>query len=808
MRTLGIIALVILAVACQSPEEQVQEHWTRAQAYLDEHKLEEAKIELLNILQLDPNDSKAHYQLGETLWELKDFPEARWQYREAVRTDPENIEKRVKVAQIEVVFGRTDEALKQAEKVLQRDPKNVEAHLIHGTLEFTKGHPEELLEDVQQVLAVDPKNVAALRLKARAFEIQQKPEETDAAYHELIAAEDSSLNRRMYAVFLGAQGRNDEALENYQRAVEVSDEPEHKTTARLALANFYLNQGDIDKTEEELLAARDENPKSGPLLLQLARFYAAQDKLDQARSMLELRVQQEPDSAEPLMILADFEAQTGKPEEALKTVEKALEVDPKNELARLRKAEYLMDRSASDPTLAKEARALLASVLEDNPNSVRGLFTQAKFLLLDGRAEDAIPKLQRVVEEQPSTNAYLLLGQAYLNLRQFELARSELLRAVQLDANNVAARARLAALYLQMGERELASQEARQALARTPDDPRLQLVLAESLEGQGRMKDAVAVLKSIRYEGKRGVPILKLQAARLLRTAGAYQDAHQLLDELDAARPGDPKIVVEQALIDLFAQDLDAALERLDRAIQVNPDEARLYEMRGRVRMGITQGGKMLYPDEAEADLKRAIELDPDRAEASMQLAQLYTETGRLKDAVASYESAAKLEPGNAGLWVVLGALYEQSGRFEDAMRAYRSSTRIDPHNAIALNNLAWLLVEHGDGSDETMDRALTMAQDAKERMPQNPSVADTLGWVLLKKKVPNAAISLFKEAIEGYPKADPTRSLVRLHLAQAYSSNGEPERAIEQLKKALAEHETFPDRSKAESLLKRLETS
>ncbi|MFQ5538671.1 MAG: rhodanese-like domain-containing protein, partial [Gemmatimonadota bacterium] len=49
--------------------------------------------------------------------------------------------------------------------------------------------------------------------------------------------------------------------------------------------------------------------------------------------------------------------------------------------------------------------------------------------------------------------------------------------------------------------------------------------------------------------------------------------------------------------------DLGAALQRLDAAIEANPDEARLYQMRGRVRMGITTGGKLVFAEEAEARL-------------------------------------------------------------------------------------------------------------------------------------------------------------------------------------------------------------
>jgi tetratricopeptide (TPR) repeat protein len=806
MRILGIVLVACLLGACQSPEERLADHRERAAGYLEAEQLGEAKIELLNVLQLDPDDANAHYDLAETLWKLREYPEARWQFREAVRLDPNNVERRVRAAQVESIFGRSQDALAQIEKVLELDPDHVEGRLIHGTLMFTKGDADALLEDIEHVLELDAENVAALRLKGRAHEVLQQPDLAEATYRRLVEIDQTTLSYHLFAVFLGTQKRFEEAGENYARAVEAATEEDERTQARLALANFHLNMQDAEAAEKELIAARDENPKNARLLLQLARFYAAQGKAEQAEEMLELRAQQRPDSPEPLLVLADFLTQQGEEERALAAVDRALEVDPTFELARLRKAEYLMDHSRADPTLATEARQILNEVLEANPNSVRGMFTQAKFLLLDGRAQDAIPKLRRVVEEQPGTNAYLLLGQAYLVLGQFELARSELLRAVQLDANNVPARARLAALYLQMGERELAEQEAREALRRRPNDVRLRIVLADALAGLGRREQAISILSNLDFGGLELATEVKFQAARLLRQMGAYEQAHGILEEVAAARPGDPAVVVEQALIDLFAQDLGAALDRLDGAIEINPGEARLYEMRGRVRMGVSKGSQLVFAEEAEADFKKSIELDPDHVEAFIQLAQLYQMTDQVEAAIETYEKAVASESGNAGLLVVLGALYERVGRIQDAIRVYERATRIDPNQVIAKNNLAWLLAEHGPGDDATLDRALALASDAKERLPNNPFVADTLGWVLLKKNVPNAAIALFREAVEAYRVGDPNRSFVRYHLARAYETSGEPERAIEELEKALAESDSFPSRSEAEALLAELQ--
>ncbi len=86
--------------------------------------------------------------------------------------------------------------------------------------------------------------------------------------------------------------------------------------------------------------------------------------------------------------------------------------------------------------------------------------------------------------------------------------------------------------------------------------------------------------------------------------------------------------------------------------------------------------------------------------------------------------------------------------------------------------------------------------------------MADTLGWVMLKKQIPSAAISLFREAIEGYSPGHPLRGTVRYHVARAYEVNGEPDRAISELKKALGEVPSFAERDEVEAMLKELEAN
>jgi tetratricopeptide (TPR) repeat protein len=230
--------------------------------------------------------------------------------------------------------------------------------------------------------------------------------------------------------------------------------------------------------------------------------------------------------------------------------------------------------------------------------------------------------------------------------------------------------------------------------------------------------------------------------------------------------------------IDARQNKLEESYARVRAARDAHPEDARLHLLFGELSAGAGLRA------EAEAAFRKAIEVDPNQLAGYGSLAGLMIRTGRKDEAIATYEAALAQNPKSASLHLMLGSLLEAAGRSEDAMPHYEAAIEIDPELAVAKNNLAYLLAERG----QNLDRALDLAQEAKAELPDDPNAADTLGWVLYKKKVPAAAIGYLREAVGGLKPEDPNLPLVRHHLALAYEANEQPEQAIEALLQAVAE--------------------
>jgi len=101
-------------------------------------------------------------------------------------------------------------------------------------------------------------------------------------------------------------------------------------------------------------------------------------------------------------------------------------------------------------------------------------------------------------------------------------------------------------------------------------------------------------------------------------------------------------------------------------------------------------------PDDARDAYLRALDLDPDMAEAHVNLGRLFHVTGELGRAEPHYRDAVRLDPDDPTPHFNLGVLLEELGRQDEAVHAYRQAILRDPDFADAHCNLGLLLESLG----------------------------------------------------------------------------------------------------------------
>jgi tetratricopeptide (TPR) repeat protein len=233
----------------------------------------------------------------------------------------------------------------------------------------------------------------------------------------------------------------------------------------------------------------------------------------------------------------------------------------------------------------------------------------------------------------------------------------------------------------------------------------------------------------------------------------------------------------------------DEALAELDRWSKAGGPQDEIHRYRGQIYLSKGDAAA------GERELEKTIELNPRNYQTYLLLAQLKMKQKKLPEAIKEVD---KLIAGNKNYVpaYMLKAFYLQESKdIQGAIAGYRKTLELDPENPVASNNLAWLLVEN----NMNLEEALSLARTARKKIPEEPEMADTLGWIYYKMKNYTLAVDQFLFSVNNrrQPKAESY-----YHLGLAYKAKGDATQAKQMMRKALEVNPSFPNAADARKVV------
>lgn len=101
--------------------------------------------------------------------------------------------------------------------------------------------------------------------------------------------------------------------------------------------------------------------------------------------------------------------------------------------------------------------------------------------------------------------------------------------------------------------------------------------------------------------------------------------------------------------------------------------------------------------DNAVGYFENAVNKNPKRADAWVQVGYCKVKQGKNEEAIKAYQQAVQLKPDSDEVRNKLGDAYYYSGRLTEAIASYKEAARLRPHSAEAHYNLALVYSENGD---------------------------------------------------------------------------------------------------------------
>ena len=797
---------------------------------------------------------RAHLALGDT-------KSAQQAFQDTLALDRRFVPALLALAEVSVRQGKAGEAAKLADEAVAVAPENPQVWHFKGTLAQGRGDMraalesyakaialnERLLEprvarasllidlgqldeagrDVEQLRKLHPKQPRALYVRALYASKRGDDAVTRDTLAELTRAIDPApreLLRRSAPELLLIGGLAHHGLNQNEKASSyltdyLAVDPGH-VGARKLLASIKLSQGDVRDAIALLEPARKAAPKDPQVLTLLAsahmarREYAlasgyldealklsggaaevestvgfnliASGQTDQGLQHLQRAFEKDPGLSRAGLVLATNQLRRGNAKAAVATAEKVVQREPKNPVAL-----NLLGQARLATGDRKGARTAYEAAAAAEPGAIPARVNLAKLDLVERNVEGARARLEALLKDKPQDTAPMY----ELALLEDRVGRTEeairwLEKVRALERKHVAASAKLIDIYLRTKAPDKAAEVAKGLDAALPEDIDAQMVLGRAYVALGNSQAAQTSL------------------TRATRLAG-YNPARQ----------------TEVAGLELALGNLDGAIYSLDKALSGNPEYLPALALMTDVEIRKRELAK------AEQRARGIVKAHPQRAIGYRLLADVARERGNRSDALAGYQTAHAKEPstesairayqaqmlfGNPAKaaefmegWVkshpndvpALRALadgYLQTKNLTAARARYEDLLKRQAEDAYALNNFANVLLMLGDKG------ALERAERAHQLAPQDASIQDTLGWVLVQQGQLERGLRHLREA----RLREPNSPEIRYHLAAALARSGRAGEARDELEQALKSDRPFDSVGEARKLLSELPKS
>lgn len=645
----------------------------------------------------------------------------------------------------------------------------------------------DAVRTLADLVRTSPTLVEPRLLLAAALE---KIDNTSGAIKELrVAAEQqpgSSAIAMELARLLQAQGKFEDALVYLDRAAkhDALDVP-----TRRQVAAMLAHQGEVDRAVTLLKAAAQKNALDNPGLLLLAQLQRRQGLAAEADAVYQDLLARTPLDAETIESAADFYASQGKLEQARETLERIESIETRPGVRELALARFAERHETPDVATTHYAAATKAA-----PADATTWRERIGYLMRTARAGDAVAVADEALQTLPQ-NASLQSLKAYAaasaNLVNGQPDLQPLIDDLSKDPANARSLA-TAQLLQEEAAGRLSKQDGaarfRQLADRFPRHKPLQVEAARRTLAAGDVTKAseIAVRAMQAFPGDADVARL---ATNVFRQAGDWKQMESAAQQWrlrSLERPAEPDVAIAEAR--LARGDAAGAVKQLAphaEAASASPDDhaallityARALAAAGREAdaqalleplLPVSPRWRVAWMSIADGDVTNAQAalawLDRvaprvmnDSETERLALARAYYAVGSRFAQPRAHEQAEEIlaplsEQPDAGAdtFLLLASVLQASGDVAGAESSYRKALTIRPDEAMALNNLAYLLLMHGAGDD--VIEALALAAKAVALSPNVASFHDTFARARHKAGDRDGALQSFQRALNLEP--------------------------------------------------------
>lgn len=703
--------------------KSAEPYYQAALAYLGMGDYQTAYLSLIRATELDPKHQGAQQKLAEIIGsnaagtrDANVLKSVEQRVQSALAILPDNADVLGALGVTEYLLGRPDDATKHLQAALQKFPKHLQSAKALATIKLNQNDLAGAEEVLRKVAQEPPQSAEAQVALGRFYEMNRRGSDAEAAYRRAVSinpgygpalrdlaqlqlrsgqkadaektlvalsALPDKQYRPVHAIFLFEQGRQDEAIHEFERQVR-DDKEDREALSRLISAYFFTKR--FPEAENTINAALKKNPKNSAALIQRCQLYVITSKFAEAQVDLNQVLKLQPDLPAAHYLLSKVYQARGQRPLRRDQLAETLRLEPNMLSARLELAELLLGSGG-----AKAAREILEQTPASQAQMLPVIIERNWTLLSLGDFAELRKGLDRSLT-QYKTAPDLLLQDGMLRLKNMDIrgARRSLEQVLAIAPRSVPAVDALAKSYVMQRQPALALQTVMRYASQRPDSAPLQHLLGNWLAANNRFDEARKVLNAA---------IAADPAFADARIAAAYVE---LADrKLEAARS------------------IFGSIPSSGGCIPCELGLAQVEEKAGN-------------PTAAIPHYRKVLDIDPSNVPALNGLAYtLANQTDQIDEALKYAQQAKELAPNNVYVEDTIGWAYYRKGLYASAVEHLRGAAAKEGMT-VPKYHLAMAYLKTGD--TQRGQRLLQQAMSADPRVPEAAAAEKLLAELSIKR--------------------------------------------------------------------------
>jgi len=508
-----------------------------ARLYMAENKPGQAEEFLRQSKKDFPNNSEGYRMLGGFYYNNNQFDKATTEYASLYQEHPKDMVVKKNYIQLLILTDRIDDARKLNDEVLKAKPDDQDAHVYKGEIEIRSGKASDAVNTLQAVLKNDPDNALAHYQQGLAFDQLGNTSRAEAEWRDAVRLHPDIVeaHRALAAVAIHRRDPGALAQEADQIIALLPEAPD----GYLLRAVAEIDRKQYATADEYIHRSLEKEPNNPAAYVQLGNLRMAQSQYAEAQKAYQQALDQDPNSTDALGGVLNVDLMQKQPDKAIATARTQLARYPKNAGFHIMLGQLLMEQKKD--LAAAEAEFKQSSDL-DKKNSealvklgvvqnARGATDQALQTYLDGSKIN--PK---------EIAFYLLAGSIYESKQDWDHAKQQYQKVLEIQPENPLASNNLAYVMLEQGGNvDVAFAMAQTARRQLPDNPNSADTLGWAFYHKHVYTSAINLFKEA-VKKKPDNALYNYHLGLAYAKTGQAALARQQLDRVVKLKPNSPEV--------------------------------------------------------------------------------------------------------------------------------------------------------------------------------------------------------------------------------------------------------------------------